>query len=492
MPNGQIPQGWVDDTTQELGGIALQAGDTYEYANIHLNVGNPEACIVGLNSDYYLTMPGHKAFKSSSLLMNYIFHCRAKGPGHACLGWDGAEETGYYQVKTFAKFYSFPAGANEEQPCNFFLQQVTECPSCFELVERQFAAHSEKGVCYQCLLPRTHKCLFCNFRSTKRSILRITYEGMPAWAHTECIANSSEYICQTLGHPYLYITSDEGGCKLHGEKSVIKEYNYKPIPIFLSLGDEPDLGKKFYGVEIEVEMKRKFSGLTKAISSRFDKDVKGIAYLKKDSSLACNKLDNAVLEGFEIVTHPGTFEWWEAENNPLFPALSKLSVTCESWASENCGMHIHVSKKAFLSKSTGDRSSYIGALTGFILLIGNNPGFCAVVGDRYQSAQAGSFNVLGEYAYQIASGEKVIDRHAAVNVNNKDTVEVRFFRGNLKRERILKNIEFVDSAVAFSVENAYKEIGQNPLELYKEYLVENRDKYKFLTEYLVSKKELSV
>lgn len=101
-------------------------------------------------------------------------------------------------------------------------------------------------------------------------------------------------------------------------------------------------------------------------------------------------------------------------------------------------MHIHVSKKAFVSKAAVGWDGYIEASTRFISLIGNNPGFCAVVGDRYQSAHAGNFNMLGEYAYQIASGEKVIDRHAAVNVNNKDTVEVRFFRGTLRESGFLR------------------------------------------------------
>lgn len=217
------------------------------------------------------------------------------------------------------------------------------------------------------------------------------------------------------------------------------------------------------GVELEVESGRgQFRDAIDATRRHFGGSDSSYAMLKKDGSLDCY--------GFEIVTaardvqdHVKKFESW----------VPHRSLT--SWQNGNCGMHVHLDSKAFTALTLAkfmqffnDRANY-----AFIKSIaGRHP----MDGGKAESyCQMSGAN--GKMTRQVSSPSKVTNgeavehysRYRMVNLTNlsynemkrlgvkvardskdsKSTVELRIFKGTLKKERLLAQIEFAHASLLF-------------------------------------------
>jgi hypothetical protein len=211
----------------------------------------------------------------------------------------------------------------------------------------------------------------------------------------------------------------------------IHEYNFKPDPVFLSLKDQSHNPALFAGIELEVEMKPEFTGVMEVIARRAAADLSGTAYFKKDSSLAC---------GMELVSHPGTYEWWMEKDNRILKCIRKLSVTCESFWPETTGMHVHLSRAGFSTSQ----------LAYFIKFIHDNRRFVAYVAERHNETYAFYDEHLAQYPYTSASEGYQSDHHAALSTYPHSTIELRVFKGNMRITRVLKNIQFCYALAEFA------------------------------------------
>jgi len=295
--------------------------------------------------------------------------------------------------------------------------------------------------CYKCITSRGTKCTFCN--------LALVANGgatMPPRFIGRKYTNTAygKYICEDTHHQFVrcfkclkvFHAGDMDGqlCTSCGTK-VINEYTYHPEAVFLKTdNDIVYRNTPWMGIELEVEMKKHLTTKRDLVAKRFNNDVSSVAYLKKDSSIVC---------GFEIVSHPGTFLWWTDPNNILIHSIQKLSRTCESFWTDTTGIHIHISSAAF--------SNFHKAL--FVRFMLTNKPFMSFVSERYHGTQAKFDPVFDTdliFEDVIKRGVK-LERHTAVNLNSSQpTVEIRMFKGNMRRERILKNIEFIHSVYEFS------------------------------------------
>ena len=164
---------------------------------------------------------------------------------------------------------------------------------------------------------------------------------------------------------------------------------------------------------------------------------------------------------------------WRHKQDKLFSAISKLANNCESWAVDNCGLHIHIGR---------DKFNGVGHIARYLYFVNNNPLFSAFIAERYNPKQAPFLEINTiEDAVLIASCSIKIDRHCATNVQqNLSTVETRIFKGNMKRERILKNIEFVEAVKMFT----YKDTGHDTSNLtaqeFISWLKPAKDKFPYL------------
>lgn len=226
---------------------------------------------------------------------------------------------------------------------------------------------------------------------------------------------SEEYYYNEYGDPICE------NCR-HDERRAIQCYSYKPEPIFF--GGQPSKNKLFFGLEIEVEGDREYARNVKEISEIF--------YCKDDGSI----------NGFEIVTHPLSYNWI-MENKHIFKKLSSFLISKGFTGHNNgrCGIHIHVSKK----------SISILTITKLLLFFYNEPEFIRKISQRTMNSFESWSNIFYEKskAPRIAKKTWCLDRNTAINTRPEDTIEFRAFRGNIRYDRIMKNIEFTKAIIDF-------------------------------------------
>ena len=115
------------------------------------------------------------------------------------------------------------------------------------------------------------------------------------------------------------------------ENSPIHDYYFKPNPIFY--GDGP----RYFGVELEIDDGGKCDSSAETLMDIANQS-KTLAYCKHDGSLD---------DGFEIVTHPMSLDC-QLHEMPWAEVLDKaISMGYLSHQAGTCGLHIHVSRKAF-------------------------------------------------------------------------------------------------------------------------------------------------
>lgn len=191
-------------------------------------------------------------------------------------------------------------------------------------------------------------------------------------------------------------------------------------------------GPYFFGVELEVEVDEKLNrraAYAKDILKLFD----GFVIAKHDGSIKDKNTGRIV--GFEIVTVPASREYQTDKWNYFFDNKPK---GLRSFDTTTCGLHFHVSRNPLTQLQIAKMLVFVNSEENqpFIITIaGRSPNnFCMVQKKEYQNARV-------DPSHQ--------NRYEALNLNNKDTVELRIFRGTTKRESFFKSFEFFDALIHF-------------------------------------------
>lgn len=221
------------------------------------------------------------------------------------------------------------------------------------------------------------------------------------------------------------------------EYATIKEWDYKPSPVFFG-----HRGATYHlGLELEVENTRGEYD-TEDTAEEVQQKLGDHAYLKHDGSIS---------EGFEIVTHPHTLEHMKSDFD--WSVLSMLrEYGFRSWNASNssCGIHVHVSRTAFGSENTRVADHRRDAhMLRFMKLIYDNQRQVERLAGRSSSRWA-NFGDKGQLVNKVKHGQQENGRYSAVNTDNYNTLEVRVFRGSLKKERVLSALEFVTASVEYT------------------------------------------
>lgn len=221
---------------------------------------------------------------------------------------------------------------------------------------------------------------------------------------------------------YFYQEGDWHEC--YRDSSGIYTYSYKPDPVFYGQDDY------HFGFELEVEDD---GGFGCGAGANLVSDLLGQrVYMKSDGSLDC---------GFEIVSHPHSLEEIQRLDWGFLRELRTRGF--RSWDTSTCGLHVHVSRTAF--RKDGKRDE--GHELRFQKLVYDNKAQVQAIAGRESSFA--NFNDKGKLVRKVKYGQSS-DRYEAINSQNSHTLEVRVFRGSLKKERVLSAIEFVHSAVEYT------------------------------------------
>jgi hypothetical protein len=244
---------------------------------------------------------------------------------------------------------------------------------------------------------------------------------------------------------------------------MIHDYYYKPNPVFGYRGREN--GKRTYGVELECEPSASRRMGSASLSDRLD-DVSDRIYCKHDGSLN---------DGVEIVSHPGTL--YHHMYQLRWKALCQTAVKAgyRSHDAAHCGLHIHIGREQ-LGTNENERDDVARKLT---VLVYRNWDQLVNFSRRRESQLdewapmpqiGGTVNRMLPYvgnddaireladAYLVAHDYDHADRYTAVNMTNDTTVEIRIFRGTLKRDTIIAALQLVDNLCEYATTHTWTDI----------------------------------
>lgn len=226
-----------------------------------------------------------------------------------------------------------------------------------------------------------------------------------------------------------------------------------------------------FGVELEMENRiiRSREGgsvISAALGGRLDEaygnTIKNRFVLARDGSLGES--------GIELITNPYTldyhshvFGWKEL----LKPAIA--AGACAGKYVTSCGMHVHVNRAAISPLTLGKALIFVNSDA--------NRGLIERVAQRPSNAYT---HLIPK---KMADGRRAnTSKYEAMHLTD-NTVEFRIFRGNLRADRILKNIEFCHSVFGY-VQTISARSGSYDYRPYLKFLVENAKLYPNLVAFL--------
>lgn len=220
-----------------------------------------------------------------------------------------------------------------------------------------------------------------------------------------------------------------GGCE-----NVIHGHAYKPKAYFHKMPGENT--QAYYGVELEVELTRdgdSLRGFASEFRDRFA-DNEHVLYIKRDGSL-----DN----GFEIVTHPCTLNFHKYKLSWYEMCEWLITRHFRSHNVDTCGLHVHVSKRAFTEAALGRLCWFLEFNQDKVIKLARRSSdqWC-----RFKKVKGLSDAEQSKYKDATDQGGS---RYCALNLYPRHTLEFRFPKGTLNPVTILATLEFVDAVRAW-------------------------------------------
>ena len=245
--------------------------------------------------------------------------------------------------------------------------------------------------------------------------------------------DNAYYESDSLDEPFCYDCFQN-----YSSNRAIKDYYYKPTPIFYGKGG------RFFGVELEVD--------EACEDNENSESVINIANASKEH-IYC-KHDGSLDDGFEIVTHPMTLNY-HMDEMPWLAVVTELKeMGYLSHKANTCGLHIHVNRN-----SLGDTYIAQEATIARILYFFEKHWEELLKFSRRTNRQLDRW--AARYGYKDRPKD-ILDhakagsgngRYSCINLQNDNTIEFRMFRGTLKYNTIIATLQLVNRVcdVAFAM-----------------------------------------
>lgn len=322
------------------------------------------------------------------------------------------------------------------------------CSSCDYRVHLNNLTTIERGVryCHSCKRGNLTTCTECERERPRGAFIQTPRPGNLC---RSCAEELGFWHCDFQCDAWFPEDAQCGCGGVHG-------YNYTPPAYQFQVADGEsglNLDKTpFLGIELEVEA---LAGGSRSEGAKIVHDIPW-AYPVHDGTLVGNRPNGLGGDGgFEIVTHPMSWRWFNEHWPEIEGLLATLSTRgYRSWESGRCGMHVHVSRRP-MSESHGMR---------FIRFIYGSPNLCMTVGQRSAKNPA-----LREYApFDQEDPARFIEKirdyrnpgvdghYCALNAAKRVSLEARWFRGTLNPESFRKNVEFIHSVWYFTKREGHR------------------------------------
>lgn len=249
-------------------------------------------------------------------------------------------------------------------------------------------------------------------------------------------------------------------CYRNLTNNIIKDYHERDIDLdFKKLAS--DNTELYLGFELEVENGN-------VDNEDRNNDARYIRTHFPELGL-CFEHDGSLDYGFEIISQPMTMNYIY-EHKEDFKAILKY-LDDKGYQSHNggrCGLHVHISKKAFGESNSDTLDKNIKKLLLFTETYKNelitfsrrqNFHYCEFISSKIKTSYDNMNKDIYYKSGEVLQGlNKRINRYQVVNLENSNTIELRVFRGTLKFETFMATLEFVNSLVEVIVNKAIRKI----------------------------------
>lgn len=243
-------------------------------------------------------------------------------------------------------------------------------------------------------------------------------------------------------------------CERSLKAKCIKEYGYKPDPIF-KMHNHPD----FFN---DSEIKELLMGAELEIDKGEDREDCAEELLDTSPDIYC-KRDGSLCNGIEIVTHPCTLEYHLKDLGWDKLAEVALKYGFSSQDARTCGLHVHVGRRQ-MGKNSEERQNTAAK----IVLLADRHWDSLVKFSRRKYEQLDHWAARPDIDYEdVEDGDETLigaalntrrgGRYQAINLENRNTVEFRLFNGTLKVETIYATLQLVSRIVKYAKERSEEE-----------------------------------
>jgi len=347
------------------------------------------------------------------------------------------------------------------------------CERCEEYDYSENARHIE-GIGMYCEVCADNNTFYCECCSDTYADDVNSYEIVDRGVYwcENCCSNNASW-CDSCEH---YSDGDCNNCS-----AGVLPYSHKPEPIFHGSSKE----RLYFGLELEMEIsdiKQEFNNAVEYVSDRLDRDW---IYLKQDGSIGMTDNRKVGADGFELVSHPASFDYWTNHSKNLWDSLDGLRTRhkARAWnAKSNCGIHIHISRAGFKSGAHTHRflSLVYKNTKNMKRFAGRDCNKYATFTDVWKFTEDNiPYMSFTDKVKQDRYGTNYTERMSAVNTLNEHTLELRFFRGTTQPKGVLATIELAHAMVEYTRELTLSDVklGMLGWEWFEDYIQVNNGLY---------------
>lgn len=192
----------------------------------------------------------------------------------------------------------------------------------------------------------------------------------------------------------------------------------------------------FFGVETELEVSEQ---------ARYDIGEIAQELLNSDANdFFYTMSDSTINHGFEVATNPFTWEW-AMNNKDWWEPLFNLRRWCTAYDEPQCGMHVHLQRQGFKSKTH---------LLKFSRMFFEYPPFIQRISRRSEAKLTanGTTEWKGDMSLVYRAEGNVGGARGALAFNEHDTVECRIFQSTLNPRGYWANLEFLKALFDYTAE----------------------------------------
>lgn len=296
--------------------------------------------------------------------------------------------------------------------CVLKTDNYTFCVRCGSFTKKDNLTIDDDWICNDCRDNRYDFCDCCE-RWVDYNNLG-TYEVGNTYYCEYCLSdrvNSGEiYWCEDCEEYCL----SRSPCEHSGFP--IHNYSYSPDKFnFYSYNStEYDCTKKYIGVELEVSVDY-------SVSSYIVNNREDFIYCKSDSS---------VHHGFEIVSHPATFDYHKSNNwKDIFEVLNEFNALNH----HTCGLHFHINRGYFNKQGLRNLDYFVNKYYRKMQEIGgrNFNHYCNLKTDLHRRNLGTGYHT------------------SSVNFSNRNTIEIRFCASTVDYNTFITRMMFINDIVSF-------------------------------------------